>query len=311
ARFAARAPISLEPIGSFSNAKRLDPLITVILLAPAGEPIDRLETYRNGAFDCLMAGKQRGAEAWREVAVKAGLALDFRRLSLDQIADRERISTLSRAFDPRLLQLLDEDPPALGVRMRRATIVFADIRGYSKLCDRLTAQPDVLQGFLFDYYSTASDAVFKHGGILDKFLGDVVMAIFCDDLIGDDRTGAGPAAAAALRMEDHFERVLRKWRVQWGGAGALKLGLACAIHSGECLVGNLGTTDREQFTAIGPHVNFAAQLRGLAKGGQIVVSEDAGRTLPPSYRLETLGTLEKIKSLPGRSIPVYRLRGRG
>ncbi|MEO1369115.1 MAG: adenylate/guanylate cyclase domain-containing protein, partial [Acidobacteriota bacterium] len=158
--------------------------------------------------------------------------------------------------------------------------------------------------------SSTTDTIFRHGGVLDKYLGDIVMAIFCD-LSGDGRSSAGPAAAAALRMTEQFPRVVRKWQVQWGGAGAVRLGLSCAVHTGDCLVGNLGTTEREQFTAIGAHVNFAAQLRGLAKAGQTVISEDAAQTLPPSYRLEPLGTLEKIKSLPGRRMPVYRLEGKG
>ncbi|MEM1178390.1 MAG: adenylate/guanylate cyclase domain-containing protein [Acidobacteriota bacterium] len=296
-------------IDVLEHAKRRDPFVMVILFTAQERELDRFEAYRHGAFDCVEKNII-GSTAWKEISVKANAAIDFRRLALSSVEDQKRLSALKRFFDPRLLEVVEQNPGALGVRMRQTTVAFWDIRGYSRLCHALTDQPDVLQGFLFDYYSSTTDTIFRHGGVLDKYLGDVVMAIFCD-LSGEGRSSAGPAAAAALRMAQQFPRVVRKWQVQWGGGDVVQLGLSCAIHTGDCLVGNLGTTEREQFTAIGAHVNFAAQLRGLAKAGQTVISDDAAKTLPPSYQLEPLGTLEKIKSLPGRRMPVHRLQGKG
>ncbi|MEO1370159.1 MAG: response regulator, partial [Acidobacteriota bacterium] len=137
-------------IDVLEHAKRRDPFVMVILFTAQERELDRFEAYRHGAFDCVEKNII-GSTAWKEISVKANAAIDFRRLALASVEDQKRIAALKRFFDPRLLEVVDQDPGALGVRMRRATVAFWDIRGYSRLCHTLADQPDVLQGFLFDY----------------------------------------------------------------------------------------------------------------------------------------------------------------
>ncbi|MCG8456512.1 MAG: adenylate/guanylate cyclase domain-containing response regulator [Holophagales bacterium] len=292
-------------------AKAKDPFVMVIVFTAQEQELDRFEAYRHGAFDCVEKNLM-GRAAWREISVKANAALDFRRQTVTRVETEKRLASLQRFFDARLLEAVERDPKALAVRGRLTTVAFWDIRGFSSLCHHLADQPDVLHGFLFDYYTTTTDIVFKHSGILDKYMGDVVMALFCPLSTQDPPRSAQPAVEAALRMREAFTRVVGKWRVQWGEQGTeLEPALVCAIHHGEALVGNLGTVDREQFTALGAHVNFAYQLRTLAtEPGEILISQTAAETLPGNYALEGVGTLGNIKSLPDTRMTVYRVRGR-
>lgn len=291
-------------------AKRLDPFVMVILFTAQERELDRFEAYQNGAFDCVEKNIL-GRAAWREISVKANAALDFRQETLSRVESEKRLSSLQRFFDPRLLKAVEQDPGALSVRLRSTTFVFWNIRGYARLCSNLIDQPDLLHGFLFDYYTTTTNVLFKNTGILDKYMGDVVMGLFCD--LGDQpapRT-VQPAVEAALQMRKAFDKIKAKWRVQWGEAtGDAGLGLGCAIHLGDALVGNLGTHEREQFTAIGPHVNFASQLRERAEAGTILLSEAAMQSLPDIYAVEPAGVVGQTKSLPDQKIPLFRVRGR-
>lgn len=278
-------------------AKRKDPFIMVILFTAQEKNLDRFEAYKHGAFDCIEKNIL-GGRAWQEISVKANAAINFRQLAKAQVADQKQLANLQRFLDPRVLEQVVRDPRTLGVRQRRATVVFWDIRGWSGLCQRLGAQP--LLGFVSDYYGLTTEIVFRHGGILDKFMGDIVMAIFCD--LAADGPGphdARPAIEATLRLRATFEKLCRKW-----GAAAESpqaLGLAAAVHTGDSLIGLIGPPDRGQLTAIGQHVNFAAKLRDHAQAGDILLTDHTRRSLPPGYDLENRPPL--------LGVPIFHLRG--
>ncbi|MEM9554387.1 MAG: adenylate/guanylate cyclase domain-containing protein [Acidobacteriota bacterium] len=297
-------------IAVLEAAKRIDPFTMVILFTAENRELDRFEAYRHGAFDCIEKDLI-GQSAWREISIKASAAIDFRRLALSQLAAQKRVTALERFFDPRLLQAVENDPSALAVRQRTASIVFFDIRGFSALCHGLETRPDVLQGFLFDYYSMATQIVFRHAGVLDKLMGDTVMALFCD--LGARGPGEhDPVAAveAAVRMRDSFDALRRKWQVQWRDVLALDLHLAASVHTGDCLVGNLGTARREQFTAVGTHVNLATQLRRCAAGGQVLLSETTAAGLGEGWRLDEAGRIDDPPSRPGSSVRLFEVAAR-
>ncbi|MEM8932286.1 MAG: adenylate/guanylate cyclase domain-containing response regulator [Acidobacteriota bacterium] len=296
-------------IDVLEHAKRKDPLVMVIVFTAQERELDRFEAYRQGAFDCVEK-TQLGGAAWREILVKAHAAIDLRRLAQAQAVGNEHLATLRRFFDPFVLRAVERDPSLLSVRRRQVTVAFWSIAGYADLCRALDHEPELLQGFLFDYYATTTDAIFQHRGILDKIMGDVVMALFCD--LTDPSAPADPrgAADAALRLRETFPKVVRKWRVQWSGVSQIEPALACGIHTGESLVGNLGTDDREQFTAIGAEINFASRLYRRAGVDQILVSESAAKILGASHDLAPPGSLDTIDGVGGRPEPVYSLRGR-
>jgi class 3 adenylate cyclase/CheY-like chemotaxis protein len=279
-------------------AKRKDPFIMVILFTAQEKNLDRFEAYKHGAFDCIEKNIL-GGRAWQEISVKANAAINFRQLAKAQVADQKQLANLSRFLDPRVLEQVVKDPRTLGVRLRRATVVFWDVRGFSDLCHRLTAQP--LLGFVSDYYGLATEIVFRHGGILDKFMGDIVMAIFCDLAAeGPSPHDARPAIEASLRLRATFEKLCRKWGAS-APEGAPPLGLATAVHTGDSLVGLIGPPDRGQLTAIGQHVNFAAKLRDHAQAGDLLLTDHTRRCIPPLYDVETRPPL--------LGVPIFHLRG--
>lgn len=282
-------------------AKRKDPFIMVILFTAQEKNLDRFEAYKHGAFDCIEKNIL-GGRAWQEISVKANAAINFRQLATSQLADQKQLANLSRFLDPRVLEQVVRDQRALGVRLRRATVVFWDIRGWSGLCHRLAAQPQTLLGFVSDYYGLATEIVFRHGGILDKFMGDIVMAIFCDLAAAEPGPhDARPAVEATLRLRATFEKLCRKWGAS-GGEGVPPLGLAAAVHTGDSLIGLIGHPDRGQLTAIGQHVNFAAQLRDQAQAGEILLTDHTRRCLPSAgYELEPRPPLS--------GLPIFHLRG--
>jgi class 3 adenylate cyclase len=263
-------------------AKRKDPLMMVILFTAQEMRLDRFEAYRQGAFDCIEKNIL-GGRAWQEISIKANVAINFRQLARSQVADQKQLASLSRFLDPRVLQTAMREPKMLGVRLRTTTVVFWDIRGYARLCRRLAHHPQTLLGFINDYYGLTTEIVFRHGGMLDKFLGDVVMALFCDLTAGEPGAhDAQPAVEAALRLSATFDKLCRKW-----GVAELDppLGLAAAIHTGDSLVGLLGHPDRGQLTAIGDHVNLAAQLRDRAQAGEILITAASRSYLGSGYDL--------------------------
>lgn len=303
-------------------AKAVDPFMMVIVFTAQEKELDRFEAYKHGAFDCVeknMIGKR----AWKEISVKANAAINFRRLAQEQLENQRKINMLQSFFDPRVFEAVRDDPKLLGVRMRAATVVFWDLRGFSLLCERLKEQPAVLREFMFEYYTVATEVTFRNRGIVDKLIGDGVMALFMalrpeDD---DGANGAAQAVTAALDLLERFAGVLQKWQGQLAQAGVdvSTLGLGCGIHTGHSLVGNLGTATREQFTALGPHVNFAARLEAVAKAGQILVSKDTAQMLSnPGAKTSGLGSrcsltgvgyIGNVKNLPGQH-GVYEVRPR-
>lgn len=302
-----RAPTGIDIL---DYAKRRDPLAMVIVFTAREQQLDRFEAYRQGAFDCVEKN-MLGKIAWREISAKANAAIHFRRLAQEQAQGVELLTSLRRFFDPQLLHFMSRDASRLAVRERPVTLAFWDIRGFSDLCHTLRDETDLLQGFLMDYRGALQGLVRHHGGIVDKVMGDTVMALFLDltrsTAPGAQAPSARPAVEAARRARETFPQIVRKWRHQWSDDGAPEPSLVCAIHTGECLVGIQGTEEREEFTAVGRHVNFVAQLRKMAKPGQILVTEAANVGLD-GFTLESLGRVSNPKSLPDQKISVFEVK---
>ena len=183
-------------------AKRKDPFIMVILFTAQDKRIDLEETYKGGAFACLEKNIL-GAVASKEISTKANAAIHFRQMLLSRLEHQEQFTTLRRFFDPRSLRAIIDRPSFLDLKLRPATVLFWDIRGFSGLCAALESHPDLIRGFLTEYYKAATAVVFRHNGILDKLMGDSVMALFCGfGPVGGDfaARSAADAAAAALML---------------------------------------------------------------------------------------------------------------
>jgi class 3 adenylate cyclase/CheY-like chemotaxis protein len=278
------------------EARKLDPLIMAILFTAKEKSLDRYAAFDYGAFD-VVEKNIRGATAVREINVKTRAALRYREWS-------QRINFLRRYFDPKVFETIEKQPSLLPIRSRTVTICFWDIRGFSLMCEILKAHPTLIAGFLRDYCDAAAATIFKHSGVLDKFIGDGVMALFgvlSNGGEGGGRPDAMNAVRAACELRVTFDAVLSRWLEEWKlyTPHKIEIGLACGIHTGEALVGNVGTDFRDQFTALGPHVNFAARIENRAKPRQILVSQSTEARIREKARLEPAGEISDIKNIPG------------
>ena len=283
-------------------AKQKDPLIMAILYTSRDDKLDRYGAFEIGAFDCILRSPRINME--KEVSVKARAALRVRRLAQEEIKGQQRIDFLKRYFDPRVFERIEQDRAVLELQPRTVTICFWDIRGFSKLCETLKAHPSLIAEFLKEYFQLASETIFSLGGVLDKFIGDGVMALFgaFDDLSDEGRKDAEKAVNAALEMRHRFDTINSKWLGIWelSEAQVIDIGLGCGIHTGvNTLVGNAGTDLRDQYTALGPHVNFAARLESMADKGQILVSSTCESRVRGKFVTERVKVVNDVKNIEG------------
>lgn len=145
-------------------------------------------------------------------------------------------------------------------RKRRLAVLFSDVRGFTSRSE--TDDPERLVGQLNEYFSAMVAVVFRHGGTLDKFIGDAVMAHWgaLDDG-KDDTTRARNAVAAALDMITELDALNARWSAQ--GLQPYQIGIG--IHLGEAVAGEIGSSDRTEFAVIGDAVNLASRTEGLCK----------------------------------------------
>lgn len=285
------------------EAHLLDPLLMVVLFTGKGHMLDRYKVFELGAFDVVDKGL-RGVSPVREIGIKARAALLFREQARSMLF-------LRRYFDPRVFSTIEREPSLLDVRQRQITIAFWDIRGFSRLCEILKAHPTLIADFLRDYCDVAARTIFEHNGLLDKFIGDGVMSLFgvLNHRYDEGQADARAAVRAAQDLRLRFKEVRDRWMQKWTlyTPHKIEIGLGCGIHTGEALVGNVGTEFRDQFTALGPHVNFASRIEGKAGEGEILISQTTAARVKDRFDLEPAGEISDIKNIEGR-FTLYRVR---
>jgi len=175
------------------------------------------------------------------------------------------------------------DLARLGGQRRQMTVLFSDIRGFTTVSEK--GQPEEIVAILNEYFTRMVEIVFEHKGTLDKFVGDMVMALFGAPL--DDPNHAEHAVDAALKMIRELNRLNEKWAAE--GRPALDIGIG--ISTGPMIAGNIGSEAIMSYTVIGDSVNLGARLESLNKeyGTRIIISEATRDALPGRYQLRPLG----------------------
>ena len=223
-----------------------------------------------------------------------------------KFAERSRQEALIRGnferfFAPHLAARIASAPGALrrGGERRRVAVLFSDIRGFTALAARLT--PDATASLLSEYFSEMAECVFTHGGTLDKFIGDAVMAQWGAPLSAPGGDDADRALEAGQAMLAAVARLNQRWAAQ--GRPGLEVGLG--INYGEVFAGYLGSERRLEYTIIGDVVNTASRLCEAAQGGELLVTPQLKQALTRPHRLTPHGPLW----LPGRAraLPILRL----
>ncbi len=287
------------------QAKLKDPLIMVILITAFEKKLERYRAFELGAFDCVQKNVP-GVIAAEEILVKTKAAIRFRDLARQQVENERRLTFLKRYFDPRVFGTIEQNPELLNVANRVLTICFWDIRGFSLLCEILKAHPTLISGFLREYFKASAEVIFDHGGVLDKYIGDGVMAIFGALNGHTDEQCAIDAVNASVQLRRRFAQLLKPWKEQWAlyTPQQINIGLGCGLHTGEALVGNVGTDMRDHYTALGPNVNFAQRLESRAAKGQILVSASTEQRIRGHFAMEAAGMINDVKNMPG-DFPIF------
>jgi adenylate cyclase len=197
----------------------------------------------------------------------------------------------SRFVNPHVVtQLLDQ---GVTTARRDVTLLFSDIRGFTTLSE--SRSPEEVVELINRYFSLQVDVIWRHGGTLDKYIGDCIMAMWGAPL--DDAQHAKNAVSCALDMADALQAFKREL-----GAEHLEFDVGIGLHSGPAVVGLIGSEKRREYTAIGDTVNLASRIEGLTKDAKrrILVSKDTMERCADAFDFVSCGTF----AAKGRAQPV-------
>ncbi len=224
-------------------------------------------------------------------------------LIIEDITEEKRVrSTMARYMTAEVAeQVLAEGESVLGGRSQPATILFSDIRGFTTLAEQLGPQDTV--SLLNEYFGEMVEIVFSHNGILDKYIGDAIMAVFGTPFPSEQ--DADNAVLTAIRMQQAIADMNAR-----PDRGALPpLQIRIGVNSGDVVAGNIGSARRMDYTVIGDGVNTASRLESANKqlGTQILISGSTRELLRNEYRLRELDRIRvKGRRAP---LPVFEVRG--
>ncbi len=217
-------------------------------------------------------------------------------LIFEDITDEKRVkSTMSRYMSKEVVdQLLDSAGTALGGQVQEVTLLFSDIRNFTNMSESIGARETV--SLLNEYFTEMVDVVFKHNGILDKYIGDAIMALFGAPFPGE------MDANNAMRAANDMIVTLRTLNATFAAAGKRLIEIGVGLNTGDAVVGSIGSPKRMEYTAIGDTVNLASRLESACKtyGVKVIVSEFTVRQLTDPWRLRELD-LMRVK---GKQQPV-------
>ena len=198
-----------------------------------------------------------------QTAVTVETVKAHKRLAREEVAR----ANYSRFMPEVVVKQLLENPDSfrLGGANQVITVLFADIRGFTAFAEK--KNPEQVVGLLNQYFSAMSEIIFAHGGTLDKYIGDGLMALFGAPTATPD--DARNAVNAAVAMQKRFATL----NPELVAAGFSEIAVGIGLHTGEATVGYIGSEKRSEYTAIGDTVNLASRLESNTKGGQILISE--------------------------------------
>jgi adenylate cyclase len=217
-------------------------------------------------------------------------------IMIEDISSEKRLrATMSRYMDPGIAsQMITEGADMLGGKNVLATVLFSDIRSFTTITEQLGAQGTV--AMLNEYFTLMVDCIQREEGMLDKFIGDAIMAAFGIPVGHEDD------ADRAVRTSIAMIRALQAWNAQRAGEGKPPVDIGIGLNTDQVVSGNIGSKKRMDYTIIGDGVNLAARLESACKqyGARILISEFTYRALRGTYRTRELD----IVVVQGKTKPV-------
>lgn len=274
------------------------PFLLVSGTVPEGAAVAAM---KSGARDYIMKGNlARLAPAIERELDQATERRTHRRNE----EERERLQALMGMYlHPKVAGMVAESPDLLrlGGEKRQLTVMFTDLRGFSSAAEVL--EPEVLVDVLSEYLESMTDIIFAHGGLLDKYMGDGIMALWGAPVALEDH--AIEACRAALDMVSKQ----RELCLDWLDRGLPPLQMGVGINTGPVVVGNLGSSRRFAYTALGDHVNLGSRIEQLNKlyGTHILISEYTRNAIGDEFLLRPLD-LVRVKGKQ-TAVQVFELMG--
>ena len=188
--------------------------------------------------------------------------------------------------------LANPDALTLGGSNRTIAVLFSDIRGFTSMAERLP--PQTVVRILNDYFSEMTPIVFEHQGMLDKYMGDNLMALFGVPYESED--AAVNAVAAAVAMQRRLQELSPELKEET----LADISVGIGISYGTGTVGYIGSKERTDYTAVGDVVNLAARLEKQARAGQIIISESVKQAVADRFEVAPVGLI----AVKGRTEPV-------
>lgn len=216
----------------------------------------------------------------------------------------ETQNAFSRFISADVVNQIVNNPDAIkpGGEKKELTIIFTDIAGFTSISEKL--EPEALTDLMNDYLNEMTNLLFKHGGTLDKYIGDAIMGFWNHPTLQEDH--ATRAVICAIEMQKKLAEMREKWMAQ----GLPKVEVRAGINTGNCMVGFIGSKIQMNFTCLGDNVNLASRLEGANKayGTFIMITEAVKQQLnPEQFSLRFLDFL----AVKGKDQPVlvYEVRG--
>ncbi|MEZ4219663.1 MAG: adenylate/guanylate cyclase domain-containing protein [Polyangiaceae bacterium] len=234
-------------------------------------------------YDKLELPEDRGDELGELARAMRGMADDLREGEAE-LAEQARVrADLSRFLSRELVDAVasGEHALSLGGRRTEVTVLFADVVAFTPLAESREAEQVVT--LLNELFTMLSEIVFRHQGMVDKFIGDCIMGVWGATQAQEDH------AALALRAAEDMLRFLETANEDWRRRFDVEIRLGIGVNSGEAIVGNVGSDKRMEFTVVGDVVNVAARLEAIARPNQVLVGERTAKLAPDELPLVDLG----------------------
>ncbi len=225
------------------------------------------------------------------------VAVSFYKWYLTELEKRKIRQNFKNYFSPQVLEMVLKHPDELKLGGERTdvTVLFSDIRSFTTISESL--EPEVLSSMLHEYFTEMTAEILATDGVVDKFIGDAIMAFWGAPIKQDDQ--ADRAVKAAIGMMQRLKKLQDSWKER----GLPFVDIGVGINSGSVIVGNMGSKDRFDYTVIGDTVNAASRLESLNKEyhSNIIISEMTRSKLTIAVNTEELGDVlvkgktEKIK----------------
>ncbi|MEX0702227.1 MAG: adenylate/guanylate cyclase domain-containing protein [Planctomycetales bacterium] len=269
----------------------------ILLTAKAGDE-PKLDGLRAGADDYLAKPFNRD-----ELLARGMNLIRLRAMAreIQEFNERMTRDVLRRYLPPALVEKFVSGELALDAEPQTAavTVLFCDLEGFTTLTSKLRAAK--ISRVLNEYLTAMNDAIFAHGGTIDKFIGDAIMVIFG----APSEMPPGEQARAAVACARAMQQALDRLNAKWGAEGIGPLRMRVGIHHGPAIVGQFGSDKRSDYTAIGPTVNFASRIESACEPGAIFVSGEVADWLSEGEIAEA-GAFE-LKGIPG-DVTLWRVR---